>query len=59
MTTLLHSRSLDDFAAHGVSAVLFDVDGTLYAQAPLRIEVQTCTEQVCLPPATLTSYVSH
>ena len=32
---------------------------TSAAQAPLRIEVQTCTEQVCLPPATLTSYVSH
>jgi uncharacterized protein YyaL (SSP411 family) len=29
------------------------------AHAPLRIEVQACTEQICLPPATLTSYVSH
>jgi uncharacterized protein len=28
------------------------------AQAPLRIEVQACTDQICLPPATLTSYVS-
>jgi uncharacterized protein len=32
---------------------------TSAAQAPLRIEVQTCTEQVCLPPAILTSYVTH
>ena len=29
------------------------------AHEPLRIEVQACTEQICLPPATLTSYVSH
>jgi uncharacterized protein len=29
------------------------------AHAPLRIEVQACTAQICLPPATLTSYVSH
>ena len=29
------------------------------AHAALRIEVQACTEQICLPPSTLTSYVSH
>ena len=29
------------------------------AHAVLRIEVQACTEQICLPPSTLTSYVSH
>ena len=29
------------------------------AHALLRIEVQACTEQICLPPATLTSYVSY
>jgi uncharacterized protein YyaL (SSP411 family) len=29
------------------------------ASAPLRIEVQACTTQICLPPATLTAFLSQ
>jgi len=37
--TRQRTESQYDFAAHGVSAVLFDVDGTLYSQRRLRIEM--------------------
>jgi uncharacterized protein len=32
---------------------------TSAANAPLRIDVQACTAQICLPPATLTASVSQ